>query len=176
MQKHTLMAIANNEWNTISVYCPSCKRCQPCIGDSDVIDFWVEDYVGSNCLLFCTECDEMMVCMQRDPECLGRGEFDQLCEGKQAGCSERLTLAEAQEYAKASGFDLSLINPTEDMIFWRLHLLDLYEVGECKLDTPVTRFRDLPPDTDTSHDGVYLRYVGVCSHCGKRFEDNIWGD
>ena len=186
------LLLANKNFSEYYIFCPFCKRMT---WDGNIE---IDDYVKSNCLFWCNNCDEIMIC----PTGLNdkNNELDNLHVGKPVhSCSKLLSLDETKAYMKEMSF---VTNENLDEYY-------AYTIGILRFsclsrkpfdgmvnsddddsnkssddddssiktwDVDVMRFKDLPKDVDHSHDGVYLYYKANCSECGKYYESFIWGD
>jgi len=174
----------------LAVFCPLCGV------PSEEVE--VEDYVNSNCLLWCGTHGEVLLCATG---CLvADSDIDRIRSGDTPTnpCVRELSRSEALSSAAQAGWDLAgLLGRLEkdkdtDTRFFRTGVLrishfgrlandgddaaDLQAVRWIQLSKPVTCFRDVPAEVDTSHDGIYLHYKAVCGKCDRAHVDYIWGD
>lgn len=151
----------------VHAYCPGCERY---VDDVILED---DDYVASNCLFWCNNCDEIMICPT------GRNDdytLKKLSEGRDT-CGELLTKKDMierdipEEYHDFLCLEVSVIK----IQYVSRDYKELFE-SESKIDPPVP-FHEIDGNKhDLSHGGVYLYYKGYCPDCRRDFNSYIWGD
>lgn len=170
------LLLANKEYSEYFIYCPFCKVVTE--------DIEVDDYVKSNCLFWCKNCQEIMICPTgyNDPN----NEMDKLDQGCPVNsCSRLLSQAEAIQYMSDMKFILE-----KDLTEYYAYTIGILRINFLSKDAfssmpnadvnntnlDVLRFKDLPSNVDHSHAGTYLYYRATCSECGRYYESFIWGD
>ena len=152
-------------------------------------DFWSEDYIATNCLLWCPEHREVLLCLTK-----GGADIDRLLRHEPArdSCAQELSPEQAERFAAEKGFPLRRRAAAADR-FFRTGVLAVTRVGRPRrarlvggdprgelaswAETPAaTSFSAIPPGIDTSHDGAYLLYEAGCAGCGRAHPSYIWGD
>jgi hypothetical protein len=187
--------IIDEEDGDIFAVCPHCRFVTNNVE--------VDDYVGDNCLMWCNNCGEILFCITGDN---GSGDVNKLAQlAAEQSCVIRLTREEALQYVNETDLDKAVTGkkPNNEKLSYYLtgvlnitHMISsaalsdddtnmmddltdaqtLEKIREHYHDVNVTRFKDIPTEIDTAHDGIYLYYRGYCSHCGKQYENKIWGD
>lgn len=169
------------------IFCPFCKTMAH--------DFDCDDYIASNCVLWCEKCGESLICPQggysRNEYEIGR--FAQH-DSPMYSCSERIDENTASQFVKDWNLPenwLKQINESDDeddsihkLTFYLVGIVAITHLNEHKrkkkayhfLYPCILNFSECPKHIDTSHDGIRLYYKGFCTCCKKDFESFIWGD
>ena len=161
--------------------CPFCK----CISN----DHDIEDYVEDNCVVWCNNCDELMICTY--PK-----KFEaKMFKGKKLNkndCTKKLSKDEARAFLEENElvFDHNLSN----YHIYSVALLRITELSDVHFEGmdgngteddydgeswqgDIMRFSDMrETGCKLDHGGTYLYYKAQCSECGTDYQSVIWGD
>ena len=188
------LLLVHKEFSEFCIFCPFCKKMTE--------DLEYDDYVKTNCLFWCHNCGEILICPTGYND--KNDEIQNLINGKVVNsCSKKLSLNEAKSLIK----DIACVWKEEWNQF-RAYMVGILRITFLSRvpfdgmtnsdddnsdnnttssaapaaerselwDVDVMRFSDLPKNVDHSHDGVYLYYKATCSECNKHYESFIWGD
>ena len=153
----------------------------------------VDDYVASNCLIWCKNCCEVLICPTGYNS---TNEIDQLADGFEGGCSKKISRDQAQNMFPNVDFDdvieKNFFNRESSAVYYYtigiIHLTgianDFHDeideddiVANAKfIEVSADSFNEIPNDIDCGHDGTYLAYRGYCNNCSRECRSYIWGD
>jgi hypothetical protein len=153
----------------------------------------VDDYVASNCLIWCDNCCEVLICPTGYNS---TSEIDQLADGFEGGCSKKISRDQAQNMFPYIDFDDVVKknfpyckNPT--VYYYSIGIIHLtgitndfddgideddLVVNAKFIDVSADSFKEIPEDVDCDHGGTYLAYRGYCNNCSRECQSYIWGD
>ena len=185
------------------IMCPICKDKVYCTGNGNVE---TDDYVKSNCLLWCDNCREILFCISNDNYSLSNIILDNISD---SDCTKKITHKNAnilfpylskinefckEEYdedtdtdtkAEADEYNLFVVSSIEINALGHLpcdcdesDTLEetLSNVEYVNFNTPIKCFKDVPKNIDSHHDGTILYYKAKCTECNKCYKSFIWGD
>ena len=163
----------------VYIICPLCKTI------SNMPD--IEDYVKDNCLVWCNNCNEVLICTSPD-DFQNKMYFGEDMDG----CTKKLSEAEAGVFIKKHNFVFE--NDLSNYHIYSVGLLQITELSDKHLDGMdsngsdddyvgeswqgnIMRFSDAyATGCKLGHDGSFLYYKAICSECGVSYQSYIWGD
>ena len=187
----TLLVVSNNQY--FYIFCPYCKDI-PYNSYDGSIEY--DDYVNSNCLFWCNNCREILICPTCNDDVLFNIITDHL---KENDCSKKISYEIANDMFP-NFFDILkkenenendvILNNVNDNNYYLVSILDIhsltndsYEEGEQNIPINykeigilVNRFCDIPNNISHDHEGISLYYKASCPDCGSKYESYIWGD
>jgi hypothetical protein len=175
------------------VLCPKCKNV------TDMIDY--EDYVNSNCVVFCkNKCGEFLICPTINEN--DHNGINNIIDGTlpHNTCSTEITLQNAIIYmnnCSVVDIDKYICNKNK---YYKINILEItklpaknfykeyYKNYDCddpsifdydklkSINSATMHLSELKHDYETDHGGVYLHYEAYCKKCNNTYRDFIWGD
>lgn len=167
-----------------AIFCPFCKK------QGDAYNLEVDDYVGCNCLFWCDECGEILLCPTGYNSTSKINDI--ICDKvENCDCTKKLEGEELKTYCNKKQFDLDY--DSRNYRFYKVSILNVTQIksssedgssgeedqksGKIKYhDVNIYRFSDTPKGISTDHDGIHLYYKAHCDNCGEKYESYIWGD